>query len=103
MIRDFSILGAFGLAWGYDPSKPTPARSANEEVAAFEEHAARGIRHYLLSKFVKYTLPVVLIAPVFLTLSYWKSIGVFGIFLGVTFGCALIYGYARLVWHWFRK
>ncbi len=102
MSNDFRILGAMGLAWGYNPYAETPERTAKEEVAAFNEHAARGVRHYLLSRMMKWTLCPVLASPVLLAIAYYSTMGAVGILVGALLGLALIYGYARLAWRWFR-
>ncbi len=101
-MSDFSFLTAMGLLWGYKTTKPTPDRTANEEVAAFERHAARGIRHYLLRQFIKWTGPFIFAFAIVLLLASYQIAGVIGTLTTAIFAAVILYLYARFVWFWFR-
>ena len=98
---DLQILAVFSRVWGYDPSKPTADRTAKQEVRAFETHAARGLRHFALLKFIQYTTPLVFVAAFVLAIVFWSAMGVFGGLLGAVMAVALIFGYAKFLSRWF--
>ena len=91
-----------GLIWGYNPIKPTAERTAKEEVAAFEQHALRGVRHYFVSRVLSLTFVVVLISPFYLAFRLASTMGAAGYIIGFGAGITVVYSYARIMWQLFR-